>query len=170
MAYWVLFFSGCRGRKHRYLKVRGKNTKAQSGQRITLTHLALQLRVKYIYFGGTYRNPSPSGRQGSVHSLHHVWSTHTYRRQQAGGKQTHRPQSRLSGFHCCLVTEILVPFFSGFKFSLGRPPYLCGPAARGSGFSSSLHRLSLLEKQTGCLYKWERRPAMFNVFPVFILL
>lgn len=76
---------------------------------------------------------SPSSKENNVQLLLHVWSTDTHRTQQAGTGLMHCLQSHLSSPHCSLMTKNAGSIFSGSKFVLRRPRYLCRPAAEGSG-------------------------------------
>lgn len=75
--------------------------------------------------------PPPSGKENNAHLLHHVWSTDTYRRQQAGTLLMHRLRSHLSGSHCCLMTGSAGSIFSGFRLVPRRAVNLPEPAAGG---------------------------------------
>lgn len=75
--------------------------------------------------------PPPSGKENNAHLLHHVWSTDTYRRQQAGTLLMHCLRSHLSGSHCCLMTGSAGSIFSGFRLVPRRAVNLPEPAAGG---------------------------------------
>lgn len=75
--------------------------------------------------------PPPLGKENNAHLLHHVWSTDTYRRQQAGTLLMHCLRSHLSGSHCCLMTGSAGSIFSGFRVVPRRAVNLPEPAARG---------------------------------------
>lgn len=75
--------------------------------------------------------PPPSGKENNAHLLHHVWSTDTYRRQQAGTLLMHCLRSHLSASHCCLMTGSAGSIFSGFRLVLRRAVNLPEPAAGG---------------------------------------
>lgn len=90
---------------------------------------------EYLFSTETYSqlSLSPSSKENNVQLLLHVWSTDTHRTQQAGTGLMHCLQSHLSSRHCSLMTKNAGSIFSGFKFVLRRPRYLCRPAAEGSG-------------------------------------
>lgn len=75
--------------------------------------------------------PPPSGKENNAHLLHHVWSTDTYGRQQAGTLLMHCLRSHLSGSYCCLMTGSAGSIFSGFRLVPRRAVNLPEPAAGG---------------------------------------